>query len=378
MSKMKEFIEKSHHIVIFTHMAPDGDAMGSSLALWHWCKSKVESQKSKVESVTVIVPNAFPDFLGWLPGADQVKIYEKEAEACNRLIAEADLFLCTDFNDPKRIGPMGEKMLASRAPKVLIDHHILVERGVTGDGLRVTESKDRDEVAQSPKEWYTEKYVDSGASSACEIVYKLIAGDNPTPPLPSREGERTPLSLEIATCIYTGLMTDTGNFSYNSTNAELYDIVASLLRAGVQKDEIYNAVFNQFSSDRMRLTGYALYRKMRIYPEYHLALITLTADELDQFHYRNGDCEGIVNMPLQIADVHYSVMMREERAKPGTPKSRIRISLRSQGDRPVNIWAQEVFHGGGHMNASGGELLGSIPFAVNIFEQSYKKYVKNS
>ena len=368
---MKEFIEKSHHIVIFTHMAPDGDAMGSSLALWHWCKQAPLCPPMEGRAVTVIVPNAFPDFLGWLPGADQVKVYEKEAEACNRLIAEADLFLCTDFNDPKRIGPMGEKMLANRAPKVLIDHHLMDRCQV--DLRAQTANADR---PASPDGLWAEIHSHPEASSACEIVYKLIAGDNPTPPLPSREGERTPLSLEIATCIYTGLMTDTGNFSYNSTNAELYDIIASLLRAGVQKDEIYNAVFNQFSSDRMRLTGYALYRKMRIYPEYHLALITLTADELDQFHYRNGDCEGIVNMPLQIADVHYSVMMREERAKPGTPKSRIRISLRSQGDRPVNIWAQEVFHGGGHMNASGGELLGSIPFAVKIFEQSYKKYVR--
>ena len=375
MSKMKEFIETSHHIVIFTHVAPDGDAMGSSLALWHYCKQAplcppMEGGREAPQppkggegrAVTVIVPNAFPDFLGWLPGADQVKIYEKEAEACNRMIAEADLFLCTDFNDPKRIGPMGEKMLANPAPKVLIDHHLQVQR----DNVRCTKEESI----------WAEEHSHTEASSACEIVYKLITGENPTPPLPSREGERAPLSLEIATCIYTGLMTDTGNFSYNSTNAELYDIVASLIRAGVQKDAIYNAVFNQFSSDRMRLTGYALYRKMRIYPEYHLALITLTADELDQFHYRNGDCEGIVNMPLQIADVHYSVMMREERAKPGTPKSRIRISLRSQGDRPVNIWAQEVFHGGGHMNASGGELLGSIPFATKIFEDSYKKYVR--
>lgn len=357
---MKEFIEKSHHIVIFTHMAPDGDAMGSSLALWHYCKEQGERTKDEGGSVTVIVPNAFPDFLGWLPGADQVKIYEKEAEACNRLIAEADLFLCTDFNDPKRIGPMGEKMLANRAPKVLIDHHLMdrcADRAQTANADRPA----------SPDGLWAEIHSHPEASSACEIVYRLITAISHQP---------SEVSLEIATCIYTGLMTDTGNFSYNSTNAELYDIIASLLRAGVQKDEIYNAVFNQFSSDRMRLTGYALYRKMRIYPEYHLALITLTADELDQFHYRNGDCEGIVNMPLQIADVHYSVMMREERAKPGTPKSRIRISLRSQGDRPVNIWAQEVFHGGGHMNASGGELLDSIPFAVKIFEQSYKKYVK--
>ena len=340
---MKEFIEKSHHIVIFTHMAPDGDAMGSSLALWHYCKEQGERTKDEGGSVTVIVPNAFPAFLGWMPGAKEVKVYEQESAACDKLIAEADLFLCTDFNEPKRIGPVGEKLLASKAPKILIDHHI-------------------DPLLTSPEgeQIWAEVHSHPEASSACEIVYKLITGVN----------------LEIATCIYTGLMTDTGNFSFNSTNAELYDIIASLLRAGVKKDEIYNAVFNQFSTDRMRLTGYALYRKMRIYPEYHLALITLSADELDQYHYKTGDCEGIVNMPLQIADVYYSVFMREERAKPGTPKPRIRISFRSQGDRPVNIWAGEVFHGGGHANASGGEVLGSMGYAVKLFEQSYGKYLK--
>ena len=344
---MKEYIDKAEHIVILTHMAPDGDAMGSALALWHYCRVQTE-----LRTVHVIVPNAFPAFLSWMPGAEEVKVYEKEAEACNRLIAEADLILCTDFNDPKRIGPMGEKLMASAAPKVLIDHHV-------------------EPLLTSPQgeEIWAEVHSHPEASSACEIVYRLLTDI-------SRQPGQTCISQEIATCIYTGLMTDTGNFSYNSTNAYLYDIIASLLRAGVKKDEIYNAVFNQFSSDRMRLAGYALYRKMRIFPEYHLALITLTADELDQFHYRNGDCEGIVNMPLQIGDVFYSVLMREERAKPGTPKSRIRISLRSQGDRPVNIWANEVFHGGGHMNASGGELFGSIPFATKIFEDSYKKYLK--
>ena len=317
-----------------THMAPDGDAMGSALALWHYCKGQRDEVQSTKE-VTVIVPNAFPAFLGWMPGAKEVKVYEQESAACDKLIAEADLFLCTDFNEPKRIGPVGEKLLASKALDPLLN---------SPEGEQIWA-----EVHSHPE-----------ASSACEIVYKLITG----------------VSLEIATCIYTGLMTDTGNFSFNSTNAELYDIIASLLRAGVKKDEIYNAVFNQFSTDRMRLTGYALYRKMRIYPEYHLALITLSADELDQYHYKTGDCEGIVNMPLQIADVYYSVFMREERAKPGTPKPRIRISFRSQGDRPVNVWAGEVFHGGGHANASGGEVLGSMGYAVKLFEQSYGKYLK--
>ena len=329
---MKELIEKAKHIVIFTHMAPDGDAMGSSLALKHWIGEKA----------TVIVPNAFPAFFNWMPGSAQILIYEKEAQRCDALIAAADLFICTDFNDPKRIGPMGEKMLANPCPKILIDHHL------------------------NPTDFADEVHSHPEASSSCEIVYQLINDAN---------GD-APLNDAIATCIYTGLMTDTGNFSYNSTRAELYDIIAALLRAGVQKDGIYNAVFNQYSTDRVRLTGYALYRKMRIYPEAHLALITLTADELDRYHYQQGDTEGLVNMPLQIADVFYSVYMREERPKPGTPKPRIRISFRSQGDRPVNIWASEIFHGGGHANASGGELFGTIDQAVALFEQTYKKYIK--
>ena len=343
---MKQLIEQAQHIVIFTHMAPDGDAMGSSLALWHFINELANERVSELaKEVTVIVPNAFPAFLSWMPGADRIRIYEKESEACNQLIADADLFICTDFNDPKRIGPMGEKMLANPAKKILIDHHL------------------------NPMDFADEVHSFPEASSSCEIVYKLLTDE-----WLKESGER--LTTEIATCIYTGLMTDTGNFSYNSANCEIYEIVAELVRAGVQKEAVYDAVFNQYSTDRMRLTGYALYRKMRIYPEYHLALITLDADELDRFHYQQGDCEGLVNMPLQIGDVYYSVTMREERAKPGTPKSRIRISFRSQGDRPVNIWASEVFHGGGHMNASGGEIFGTINQAVQLLEKTYTKYLK--
>ena len=337
---MREKIEKASHIVLFTHMAPDGDAMGSSLAMWHWIK-ELRNERVNELTTTVIVPNAFPAFLGWMPGADRIRVYEKESAACDKLIAEADLFICTDFNDPKRIGPMGEKMLANPCPKILIDHHL------------------------NPVDFADEVHSEPEASSSCEIVYKEL----------KKEGVNE-LTTDIATCIYTGLMTDTGNFSYNSARCELYEIVADLVRAGVQKEKVYDAVFNQYSTDRVRLTGYALYRKMRIYPEYHLALITLDANELDRFHYQPGDCEGLVNMPLQIADVCYSVCMREERAKPGTPKSRIRISFRSQGDRPVNIWASEVFHGGGHMNASGGEIFGTIDQAVRLFEQTYSKYLK--
>lgn len=345
------FIDTAHHIVIFTHMAPDGDAMGSSLALYHWLND--QSPVDNLHSVTVIVPNAFPAFFNWMPGAGSVRIYEKEAGACDALIAQADLFICTDFNDPKRIGPMGEKMLANPCPKILIDHHL------------------------NPVDFADEVHSHPEACSSCEIVYKLLFGKER---INEPEAQYTcvpsaQLTEAIASCLYTGLMTDTGNFSFNSTKCELYEIIADLVRAGAKKDEIYNAVFNQYSADRVRLTGYALYRKMRIYPDYHLALITLSADELERYHYQVGDTEGLVNMPLQISDVYYSVFMREERAKPGTPKNRIRLSFRSQGDRPVNIWAHEVFHGGGHANASGGELFGSLGQAVRIFEQSFPKYL---
>ena len=339
VQRAHEWIAQARHIVIITHMAPDGDAMGSALGVWNWLKG-LPVTGDGLRNVNVLVPNAFPKFYQWMPGAEEIKIYETDANRCNELITNADLFICTDFNDPKRIGPIGEKLVAATAPKILIDHHL------------------------NPTDFADIVFSFPEACSASEIVYRFISH------------QPSAISLQTATCIYTGLMTDTGNFSFNSTSCDLYEIIAELIRAGIKKDEIYNAVYNQYSTDRVRLTGYALYRKMRIYPEYHLSLITLSADELDQYHYQPGDTEGLVNMPLQISDVYYSVYMREERPKPGTPKPRIRISFRSQGDRPVNIWASEVFNGGGHMNASGGELFGSLNQAVQLFEKSFPKYIK--
>ena len=346
LSRADELISQARKVVIVTHMAPDGDAMGSALAMYNFL-----SERFPEKCPVVVVPNAFPAFFNWMPGADKILVYETQAKACDAMIAETDLFICTDFNDPKRIGPVGEKMLQKNCPKILFDHHL------------------------NPVDFADVTFSFPETCSACEIVYRFITHSQFSI-LNSQFSSLNSQFDTVATCIYTGLMTDTGNFSFNSTSADLYDMIADLLRAGVKKDEIYDRVFNQYSTDRVRLTGYALYRKMRIYPEYHLSLITLSADELDRYHYKVGDTEGLVNMPLQIADVWYSVFMREERPKPGTPRSRIRISFRSQGDRPVNIWAQEVFHGGGHMNASGGELFGSIDQAVRIFEQSFPKYLK--
>ena len=344
--RTSELLAQAKHVVIVTHMGPDGDAMGSALAWKHFIKHSVFS----IQTSDVIVPNAFPSFFNWMPGAGEVHIYENEAEPCNALIAAADLFICTDFNDPKRIGPVGEKMLLNPCPKIVIDHHL----------------------PDQPIEWADVVFSFPESPSASEIVYRLMKAIRGL----MDEGVKGLMDERVATCIYTGMMTDTGNFSFNSNHPEMYETVAELVRAGVDKDAIYNAVFNQHSENRMRLWGYALYRKMRTYPEFHAALIVLDADELDRYQYQVGDTEGLVNMPLQISDVYYSVFIREERAKPGTPHSRIRLSFRSQGDRPVNMFAHEIFRGGGHMNASGGELFGTVGQAVRLFERNMSKYLK--
>ena len=162
-------------------------------------------------------------------------------------------------------------------------------------------------------------------------------------------------------------MTDTGNFAFNSNNPVLYEMIAELLRAGINKDRIFDAVFNQYSSNRMELMGYCLFRKMKIYKKYHTALITLSTAELRRFGYQKGDTEGFVNLPLQISDVYYSVLMRED-------ADRIKISFRSQGDRPVNTLAHDFFNGGGHMNAAGGESYCTLDTTVKTFEEHFRDY----
>lgn len=342
IAAIREYLLRAKHIVIVTHMSPDGDAMGSALGMWHFLNGwwKTEDEKS----VHVIVPNRFPAFFRWMPGADGVVIYDEQKAEADRLIEEADLLVCTDFNDPKRIGQVGNLLLQKACPKVLIDHHLF-----PADFADVTLS-----YPESP--------------SASELVCKLIRSLSDY------------TDREMATCLYTGMMTDTGNFSFNSNYPEMYETVASLVRMGVDKDAVYNAVFNAHSADRMRLVGYSLYQKMRLFPERHAALIALSRKELYRFHFQPGDAEGIVNMPLQISDVYYSCFMREDKIEPhereraGDAKSKIKISFRSQGDRPVNRFASDFFHGGGHANAAGGEFFGTLEEAVQCFLDHYPDY----
>ena len=337
MMNLHSVISSAQHVVLLTHQSPDGDAMGSSLAMYHYIKSLGKDAQ-------VIVPNAFPDFLAWMPGADTVLIYDAQMAEANSSLEEADLVICTDFNAPSRIGALGDKMLTLACPKLMIDHH-----------LHPTDFADF--IVSEPE-----------ASSTCELVYEVLTTLN------------SQLSTDIATCLYTGLMTDTGNFSYNSNRPQIYSIISQLVAAGANKDEIYNAVFNQYSVERMKMVGYCLYQKMRVFPEHHTALIYLSRKELYRFNFQKGDAEGIVNMPLQSKDIHYSVFMREDTATPdemeknGGISTKIKLSFRSQGDRPVNIFASEVFNGGGHANAAGGEFYGPLQDAVQLFLDNYERY----
>lgn len=353
-------IQQSNRVVILTHMSPDGDAMGSSLAMRHFLESLGKQ-------VSVIVPNAFPDFLAWMPKANEDIIYETQRELADALLEQADLVICTDFNEPKRIGSLGDKLLSLSCKKMMIDHHL-------------HPSDFADLIISYPS-----------TPSTCELVYRLIhqlspIANSPSPIANSPAGVQYPIGgtssniQDIATCIYTGMMTDTGNFSFNSNYPEMYEIVGQLVALGVNKDAIYNRVFNAYSADRMRLMGYCLYKKMQIFPEHHTALIYLSKKELYRFNFQSGDAEGIVNLPLQIKDIHYSCFMREDKVNPtekalaGESKTKIKISLRSQGDRPVNIFARDIFGGGGHANASGGEYYGPLPEAVQRFLDNYRDY----
>jgi phosphoesterase RecJ-like protein len=339
MNEIHRYIHNAQQVALLTHPSPDGDAMGSSLAMYHYVRSLGKQAQ-------VIVPNAFPEFLAWLPGAKDIMLYDSQKNEANQYLEGSDLVICTDFNNPSRIGCLGDKLMSLSCPKLMIDHHL--------------HPSDFAQVMISVPE----------ASSTCELVYEVLAAG------------ACEISPDIATCLYTGLMTDTGNFSYNSNRPQIYSIISALVAAGANKDEIYNAVFNQYSVDRIKLVGYCLLKKMRVFAEHHTALIYLSRKELYKFNFQSGDAEGIVNMPLQSKDIYYSVFMREDKAtaeemaKNGGIKTKIKVSLRSQGDRPVNIFARDVFNGGGHANASGGEHYGSLEEAVQKFLDNYTKYFK--
>lgn len=315
--QLESIIRKSNRVVVVCHMTPDGDALGASLCMVHVLLSIGKF-------ATVVVPDCPPQNLMFLPGSSHVVVASCRQERAETLLAEADLVVLLDFNDLKRIDRMAPMVEASKAKRVLIDHHL-------------NPSISADVIISRPD-----------VSSTCALLYQVLEAI----------GLERRISREAAECCCTGMMTDTGNFSYNSNDPQLYRILEKLIAKGVDKDAIYTRLFNTNSESRVRLTGYALSRKMQLLPEHQAAVIALSREELDEYGYKRGDTESLVNVPLSIPGITYSIFLREDES------GYVKLSMRSKGDFSVKDICEAHFGGGGHCNASGGEMHAPIADVV--------------
>lgn len=300
-------IRDAKRILIITHQNPDGDAIGSSLGLFH---ALINHGVNPV----VVVPNDFPSFLKWMPGSDRILVYERQKETVKSILDENPFIFYLDFNDISRIGKMKDAVEKSRGFGILVDHH------------------------PYPENFANVVISDISVSSTAELVFKMVK---------EVFGNRA-IDKSVAECLYAGIMTDTGSFSYNSSRPETYEILSQLLSYGIDKDSIYSMVYDNFSADRMKLLGYCLDQKMMVLPEFGTAYISLTNEEKKKYNFQPGDSEGFVNYPLSVSGIFFSAFFMENGKK-------VKISFRSKGDFPVNHFASRYFEGGGHKNAAGGE-----------------------
>ncbi len=321
IERLRRLINQSQRIVITCHKSPDGDALGSSLALCH-----VLHRLGK--DAVVVTPDMAPKSLDFIPGVRDLVVYTKYELRARHVLNEAQLIFCLDFNAMQRVDRLREIIEPLKAPRVLIDHHL--------------DPEDAFDVAISFPE----------ASSTCELVFRVFM----------QMGLLRFMDRYAASCLYVGLLTDTGGFAYSCDNPEFYEIVASVMRRHFDRITLYNKAMNTFSADSVRLQGYAVSQKMQLFPEQGAALIVLDKQELEQFNYNRGDTETLVNKPLAIPEIYWSVFMRED-------ADRIKVSCRSQGDFSVSRICAQYFNGGGHENAAGGEFNGTLEEAVAVFHQ---------
>lgn len=320
-------LSKANNIVIVPHKGPDGDAIGSSLGLYHFLKEKGHH-------VSVIAPNDYPNFLKWLPGQEDILIYEKDYMLCKPLITNADIIFTLDFNDLHRSGDMQEPLSEAGATFIMIDHH------------------------PEPADYAHHMYSDTSMSSTCQMVYqfikKLRSVKNITP--------------EIATCLYAGIMTDTGSFRFRSTSSETHRVIADLIDKGADNAKIHQQIYDTSSESRLKLLGTAL-QNLRVNKDLRTAYITLSQEELDKNNFRKGDTEGFVNYGLSLEGIIFAAIFIEHKAE-----EIIKISFRSKGTFNVNEFSRAHFHGGGHVNAAGGKSTVSLEDTVIKFNSTLPQY----
>lgn len=314
-----QWIDSSRKIVIIPHYNPDGDAIGSCLALYN-----LLSKLGK--DVQAISPNEFPDFLSWMKNSERIILYNQNKKIADEHILKADLLILVDFSSGKRMQAMEEIVKSSEAKKINIDHH------------------------PDPEPISDLLFSDTSMSSTSEFIYHFLEGT----------GHLELLDEAIASCIYCGIMTDTGGFSHNSSQPKTWEAVAHLLRVGINKDFIFSKVFQEYSENRMKLLGYCLNEKMVVIPEYHTAYISLTQNELQQYQHQLGDTEGFVNIPFTIRGIIFSAFFMEK-------GDHTKISLRSKGNFDVNAFARKIYTGGGHVNAAGATTPLGLEESIKVF-----------
>ena len=321
IQRVKELLSSANKVGIVSHRNPDGDAYGSSVALGHYLK-KIGL------NVQVISPNDSPDFLKWLPGQEEIMVFEKETATTEELLKNLDLIFALDFNALHRLGEQMERsMLSLKVPYILIDHH------------------------QQPDDFAEVSFVDPTMSSTSEMVYDFIDAME----------DLDKIDENIATCLYTGLLTDTGSFRFPATTSKTHRVVADLLDKGANNSEIYNKIHDVNTYDRMQLLSRAL-RNLTVLKEYRTAFIRLSQYELNQFNFQRGDTEGFVNYALSLKDVVFAAIFIEDRKQ-----KIIKISFRSVGSFSVNEFARNYFNGGGHINAAGGRSNESLHQTIERF-----------
>lgn len=329
VAQLSHLISDAQTILITCHKSPDGDAIGS-------CLGWTEYLRAQGKEPVIIVPDQYPDFLLWMPNTEKIVRYDKHKEKCDMLFKIADLVFCLDYNTPSRVEDMEEALVSSPARRVLIDHHLNPDVPAV---LTISRPE---------------------ASSTSELVFRIVW----------QLGGFEMMSKQFATPIYCGMMTDTGGFTFNSSNPEIYFIISELLTKHIDKDRIYRNVYHNYSEDRIRLMGYVMYEKLVYLPEYHAAFYTLTKEEQKRFHFIKGDAEGLVNIPQQIKGLKLSISLREDTEKPRL----IWVSLRSVDDFPCNKMAEDFFNGGGHLNAAGGRINGTMEDAVETVKKALVAY----
>jgi bifunctional oligoribonuclease and PAP phosphatase NrnA len=325
-SPVSERLKTPKKIFLTSHSNPDGDALGSLLAMYHFL-SRLGHE------VSMMVPNRFPAFLNWMPGKENILLYENDMERCNMLFEGAELLFSLDYNSPDRIEKAADSFKDSRAFKILIDHHV-----------------------QPELKAYDHLVITTEISSTSELVYLLMKAIDPEM-----------IDKTIAECICVGIMTDTGSFSYNCNYESTFAIIAELIGKGIRVDEINRKIYATNSENRLRLLGFALSQKLKVLPQFRTAFISLSQSELQEYKHKTGDTEGLVNYALSIDGVVFAALFTERANK-------IRVSFRSVGDFSVNDFARNHFSGGGHRNAAGGDSFEDMEKTLKKFERLLKDY----